>query len=49
MFCTHNGPTDIITMTALLQLSFQCDADLAGNPTHLANRGLMKSRASVMT
>ena len=31
MFCTHNGPTDITTMTALLQLSFQCDADLAGN------------------
>ena len=31
MFCTHNGPTDITTMTALLQLSFQCDANLAGN------------------
>jgi hypothetical protein len=31
MFCTHDGPTDLVTMTAALQLSFQCDADLAGN------------------
>ena len=31
MFCTHNGPTDLATMTAALQLSFQCDADLGGN------------------
>ena len=31
-FETHNGPTDIKTMTSLLQLRFQCDADLAGNP-----------------
>ena len=30
-FTTHNGPTDIITMTELMQLSFQCDADLGGN------------------
>ena len=28
---THEGPTDIATMTALLQLRFQCDADLGGN------------------
>jgi Reverse transcriptase (RNA-dependent DNA polymerase) len=31
MFCTQDGPTDLVTMTAALQLSFQCDADLAGN------------------
>jgi hypothetical protein len=30
-FSTHNGPTDINTMTELMQLSFQCDADLGGN------------------
>ena len=29
-FITHNGPYDIITMTARLQLKFQCDADLGG-------------------
>ena len=34
-FATHNGPRDIITMTELLQLRFQCDADLAGNPDNL--------------
>jgi hypothetical protein len=31
-FETHNGPTDIDTMTKELQLRFQCDADLAENP-----------------
>ena len=31
-FPTHNGPTDIETMTQVLQLKFQCDADLGGNP-----------------
>ena len=31
-FHTHDGPTDITTMTAILQLRFQCDADLGGNP-----------------
>ena len=30
-FHTHNGPTDIKTMTEVLQLRFQCDADLEGN------------------
>ena len=30
-FATHNGPKDIKTMTAHLQLRFQCDADLGGN------------------
>ena len=30
-FHTHDGPFDIITMTAVLQLRFQCDADLGGN------------------
>ena len=30
-FHTHNGPTDIKTMTQVLQLQFQCDADLGGN------------------
>ena len=30
-FSTHDGPTDITTMTELMQLSFQCDADLGGN------------------
>lgn len=34
-FETHNGPTDIQTMTDILQLRFQCDADLAGNPDTL--------------
>ena len=33
-FHTHNGPTDIKTMTEVLQLRFQCDADLGG---HLDN------------
>ena len=31
IFNAHTGPKDIKTMTALLQLSFQCDADLGGN------------------
>jgi hypothetical protein len=31
MFCTHEGPKDLATMTKALQLRFQCDADLAGN------------------
>jgi hypothetical protein len=30
-FCTHDGPTDIDTMTPLMQLRFQCDADSGGN------------------
>ena len=30
-FSTHNGPTDIKTMSERLQLRFQCDADLGGN------------------
>ena len=30
-FHTHDGPTDIKTMTEVLQLRFQCDADLGGN------------------
>jgi hypothetical protein len=30
-FSTHDGPTDINTMTEIMQLSFQCDADLGGN------------------
>ena len=30
-FSTHNGPTDIKTMSERLQLLFQCDADLGGN------------------
>ena len=30
-FITHDGPQDIETMTKILQLRFQCDADLAGN------------------
>lgn len=34
-FITHDGPTDMATMTSLLQLRFQCDADLAGNPDSL--------------
>jgi hypothetical protein len=34
-FATHDGPRDINTMTELLQLRFQCDADLAGNPDNL--------------
>ena len=34
-FDTHDGATDIVTMTTLLQLRFQCDADLAGNPDNL--------------
>ena len=32
-FHTHDGPTDIKTMTEVLQLRFQCDADLRGNLT----------------
>ena len=31
MFHTLDGPTDIDTMTEILQLRFQCDADLGGN------------------
>ena len=31
IFRTHDGPTDIVTMTNVLQLKFQCDADLGGN------------------
>ena len=31
-FETYNGPKDINSMTKELQLRFQCDADLAGNP-----------------
>ena len=31
MFHTHDGPTDIDTMTKIPQLRFQCDADLGGN------------------
>ena len=31
-FETHDGKNDIKTMTDILQLRFQCDADLAGNP-----------------
>ena len=27
-----DGPTDITTITQVLQLKFQCDADLGGNP-----------------
>ena len=34
-FPTHDGPTDITTMTEVLQLRFQCDADLPGNPDTL--------------
>jgi hypothetical protein len=34
-FKTHDGPKDIKTMTEFLQLRFQCDADLAGNPDTL--------------
>jgi hypothetical protein len=34
-FETHTGPMDIATMTKELQLRFQCDADLAGNPDTL--------------
>ena len=34
-FETHDGPMDIKTMTSLLQLRFQCDADLASNPDTL--------------
>ena len=30
-FETHDGPTDMKTMTQVLQLKFQCDADLGGN------------------
>lgn len=32
IFRTHNGLKDIATMTAHLQLRFQCDAGLANNP-----------------
>jgi hypothetical protein len=31
IFKTHDGPTDMDTMTKVLQLKFQCDADLGGN------------------
>ena len=31
MFHTHDGPTSIDTMTKILQLRFQCNADLGGN------------------
>ena len=31
IFRSTDGPTDIQTMTDILQLRFQCDADLAGN------------------
>jgi hypothetical protein len=31
MFRNHNGPKDIDTMTELMQLRFQCDADLGSN------------------
>ena len=31
-FKTHDGPTDIKTRTNILQLRFQYDADLTGNP-----------------
>lgn len=31
IFKAHTGPKDMKTMTALLQLSFQCDADYGGN------------------
>ena len=31
IFKTHDGPYDIDTMTKVLQLKFQCDADLGGN------------------
>ena len=31
-FKTHDGPTDVRTITNILQLRFQYDADLAGNP-----------------
>jgi hypothetical protein len=34
-FRTHDGPTDIETMTNLMQLRFQCDADLGGNPDNM--------------
>ena len=30
-FHTNDGPTDMKTMTQILQLRFQCDADLRGN------------------
>ena len=32
VFHGHDGSRDIETMTSLLQLRFQCDADLGGNP-----------------
>ena len=35
MFKAHDGPRDISTITRKLQLRFQCDADLAGNPDTL--------------
>ena len=31
MFRPHDSPTDIDTLTKVLQLKFQCDADLGGN------------------
>ena len=30
-FATHDGLTDMNTMTQVLQLKFQCDTDLGGN------------------
>jgi hypothetical protein len=35
IFKSHNGPKDIKTMTDILQLHFQCDADLGGNRDNL--------------
>ena len=32
MLKTHDGPYDVKTMKAKIQLKFQCDADLGGNP-----------------
>jgi hypothetical protein len=31
IFHSHDGPKDLATITSLLQLRFQCDADLGGN------------------
>jgi hypothetical protein len=35
IFKSHKGPKDIKTMTDILQLRFQCDADLGGNLDNL--------------
>ena len=35
-FPTHDGPTNIKTMTQVLQLKFQCDADLVRQSTEYA-------------